>query len=124
MPKIPTTVPTEEQDQIKLATWMTLKGIRFYAIANGGFRKPMEAIRLKRQGVQAGVPDLCIPMPRGGFNGMYLELKRVTGGRLSDNQIYWLEYLRSQGYFADCAYGFDEAKNMITNYLGLKDDCK
>ena len=46
-----------------------------YHIPNGGRRDAKEAAHLKRQGVRAGVPDLCLPVPRGGFHGLYIELK-------------------------------------------------
>jgi hypothetical protein len=117
-------IPTEEQEQIKLATWMTLKGIRFYAIPNGGKRSLTEGVKFKRSGVKSGVPDLCIPQPSGSYHGLYIELKRVKGGKLSETQIEWLNFLREKGYYADVAKGFDEAKEIITHYLSLSDPKK
>lgn len=46
-----------------------------YHIPNGGSRNKAEAANLKRQGVKAGVPDLFLPVPRGGYHGLYIELK-------------------------------------------------
>lgn len=46
-----------------------------YHIPNGGTRNKREAEHLRRQGVKAGVPDLCLPVPRGEFHGLYIELK-------------------------------------------------
>lgn len=112
-------IPTEDQDQAKLCTWMTRSGIRFFAIPNGGTRNLKEAIKFKRCGVQAGIPDLMVPISSGSFHGLFLELKRVKGGRVSDAQVFWLQYLREQGYYADVAYGFDEAQQIIMNYLAL-----
>lgn len=110
---------TELQDQIKLCTWMTKQGIKFYAIPNGGHRHLYEAINLKRSGVQSGVPDLCIPIPSGGYHGCYLELKREKGGKLSDNQHYWIEFLRDKNYYVQVAHGFEEAREIVAHYLGL-----
>jgi len=79
----------------------------------------MEAMRLKREGVQSGVPDLCIPIPCGAYHGLYIEMKRTKNGRVSDNQLYWLEFLRSQMYYAEVAHGCEEAKDIVTHYLSL-----
>mgnify|MGYP004433785991 CR=1 FL=1 len=38
-------------------------------------RDARTAANLKRQGVKAGVPDLHLPVARGGYNGLYIELK-------------------------------------------------
>lgn len=111
--------PTETYEQIRLATWLDKKGIRFFAIPNGGWRSMTEAIKFKRCGVKAGVPDLCIPFPIYPYHGLYIELKRTKGGKLSDEQDNWLNYLRSQGYYAVVAKGFDEAKEIVEHYLAL-----
>lgn len=112
-------IPSEDQEQIKLATWLTKQGIRFYAIPNGGKRNLFEALKLKRMGVSAGIPDLCIPIPSGSYHGLYLELKRAFKGRVSEFQSEWLAFLRENGYFAQVANGFDEAKEMIEHYFSL-----
>jgi hypothetical protein len=113
------TNPTEEAEQIKLAVWLTKQGIKFYAIPNGGSRNLLEAVKLKRSGVQPGIPDICIPVPRSPYHGAYIELKRVKGGKVSDAQHYWLGILRENGYYAEVACGFEEAKEMVMHYLSL-----
>ena len=110
-------IPTEDQEQAKLCTWMTRSGIRFFAIPNGGSRNLAEAVKLKRCGVQRGVPDLAIPIPSGSYHGLYIELKRVSGGKVSEYQVDWLKFLREQGYYAEIAYGFEEAKKIVADYL-------
>jgi|SRR6185369_5625340 len=119
MPRKLNTTPTEDQEQIKLASWLTNQGIKFYAIPNGGSRNVIEAVKFKRCGVQPGIPDLCIPIPSGSYHGLYIELKREKGGRVSDSQIYWLTFLREKGYYADVANGFLEAKEIVLHYLSL-----
>ena len=55
--------------------WVTYQQGRFpelvllYHIPNGGKRDAQTAISLKRQGVKAGVPDLHLPVARGGYHG-------------------------------------------------------
>jgi VRR-NUC domain len=110
-------VPTELVEQIKLATWLDKHGIRFFAIPNGGWRSMSEGVKFKRSGVKSGVPDICIPLPVEPYHGLYIELKRVRGGVLSEVQAEWLEFLNGKGYKASVARGFDEARDIIENYL-------
>ena len=112
-------VPTEDQEQIKFCVWMEKNGIRFYAIPNGGKRNLLEAVKFKRMGVKSGVPDICLPFPSGRYFGAYLELKRIKGGKVSDNQLEWLAFLRSNGYYAEVANGFEEARKFVLHYLSL-----
>jgi hypothetical protein len=70
-------------------------------------------------GVMAGVPDLCIPIPSGAYHGLYIELKRLKGGKVSDSQSDWLLFLREKGYYAEVARGFDEAREMVLHYFAL-----
>ena len=111
--------PTEAEDQIRLATWLTKMGIRFSASANGGSRNYLEAAKLKRMGVSPGFPDIFIPIPSGPYHGLLIELKREKGGKASDAQIGWLTYLRDKGYYAEISHGFEEAKEIVLHYLSL-----
>ena len=87
-----------------------------YHCPNGGRRDAIEGAHLKAQGVRAGVPDLCLPVARGGYHGMYIELKAARG-RLQPTQRAWLDALNAQGYKAVCVYGFDEARIVVEEYL-------
>ena len=88
-----------------------------YHIPNGGSRNKAEAARLKAQGVRAGVPDICLPAARGCYHGLYIELKRRNGGRVSEAQREWIEYLENAGYCARVCHGWDEARETIEKYL-------
>jgi hypothetical protein len=113
-------IPTEFYEQVKLVTWLDKMGIRYYAVPNGGLRSYNEAVKLKRGGVKAGVPDICIPMPFGGCHGLYIELKRTVGGKVSPKQAEWLGFLNEQGHRAVCVKGFEEAKTVVEEYFGWK----
>lgn len=82
-------------------------------------RNAREAARFKRMGVKAGVPDLFLPVPRGGCHGLFIELK-APYGRLSDYQRGWLESLKASGYAVSVCYGYDEARRDILQYLALE----
>ncbi|MBU0991826.1 MAG: VRR-NUC domain-containing protein, partial [Proteobacteria bacterium] len=61
-----------------------------YAIPNGGQRHKAIAQKLKMEGVKKGVPDLCLPVAKKPYNGLYIEMKRRTGGNVSVDQKKWL----------------------------------
>jgi hypothetical protein len=116
-------VPTEAQEQAALFQWIAYKAKQYpelqycYHIPNGGSRNPIEARHLKEQGVKPGIPDLFLPCARGGWHGLYIEMKRRKGGRLSDEQAAMLEALREQGYCAWVCKGANDAIELITEYL-------
>ncbi len=112
-------VPTENEDQIKLSCWLNSKNIRHNANANGAKRTIQAGRKLKAMGMSPGFPDIEIPIPRGKYSGLYIELKRVKGGRLSTEQRDWLVFLRSNNYYAEVAYGFHEAVEIVCTYFGL-----
>jgi hypothetical protein len=111
------TCPTEEQEQIVFVTWLLKQGYKVSGSANGGSRHILEAVKLKRMGVSPGYPDVFVPLKTPKFSGFYVEMKRLTGGKIQQNQIEWLEYLRGQGYYAEVAKGAEEAKKMFHFYV-------
>ena len=92
-----------------------------YHIPNGGLRSKSEAARMKRQGVKAGVPDLLLPVARGGWHGLYIEMK-AEGGRASTEQKKWIAALQEQGYRAEICVGWEAAAKLLTEYLRTGDD--
>lgn len=91
-----------------------------FHIPNGGSRNEIEAKHLKAQGVKAGVPDLCLPVPMGECHGLYIEMK-YGRNKPTPMQREWLEALRQQGYKTAVCYGADEAIAVLKEYLGQKD---
>lgn len=106
-------VPTEYQEQAQVCDWLKARKVYYFAVPNGGSRSsPIEGARLKRIGAKAGVPDLVIVKPAPKHpeaRGVALEMKRKKGGRLSDEQAYWLELLTQCGWLTFVAHGADEA---------------
>jgi hypothetical protein len=112
-------IPSEASEQIKLCVALEKMKVLYYAIPNGGRRDFNEACKFKRMGVQSGVPDLCIPVPRGKYHGMYIEMKRTKKSSVSDNQKYWIGLLNAQGYHAIACAGFPIALEAVLQYLAL-----
>lgn len=117
-------VPNEQQEQFWFVAWLKRNEVRHYHVPNGGFRNAIEAAKFKRLGVSAGVPDICIPYARKGRHGLYIELKRVSGGKLSESQVEWGEFLKSQGYAWHEAKGAREAIRLTCEYLDIKETGK
>lgn len=113
---------TEHDHQVALFQWAArfqkaLPALAMlFAIPNGGARHIATARRLKAEGVKPGVPDLMMPVARGGHHGLFIELK-AKGGRATPEQSGWLERLRAQGYCAAVCVGWDSARALIENYL-------
>lgn len=114
----------EHNEQVALFQWASYyPEIRMFAIPNGGNRNIITATNLKAEGVKAGVPDIFLPLARGEYHGMFIEMKRKKGGRVTPEQKEWIQYLNCEGYFAVVARGCDEAIELIQDYLknSLKD---
>ena len=115
--------PLESEEQSALFKWANLMEKRMpelrllYHIPNGGLRNLPEAVHLTAQGVRRGVPDMCLPVARHGFHGLYIELKRRKGSKTSTEQTEWIDLLTMQGYKAEVCHGFDEARATIEGYL-------
>ena len=88
-----------------------------YAIPNGARTTMGMAKKLKAEGVKTGVPDLCLPVARGGYHALYIEMKRQKLGQLSPAQRRWAELLRSQGNLVVVAKGADRATELLRAYL-------
>ena len=113
---------TEAMHQERLMLWAAVHERDYpelkllHHIPNGGKRNEKEAAHLKRQGVKAGVPDLCLPVARGGYHGLYIELK-LQSNKPTEKQLAFINELNKQGYKAVVCYGWETAQETIENYL-------
>lgn len=119
-------VPTESEEQKALFNWIRLScgkhpELRLaYHIPNEGKRTVASGARLKREGLSPGVPDICVPVAKGKYHALYIELKRREGGKTSKNQEAWIEDLISVGNCAKVCKGWDEARRIIEWYFSLE----
>jgi hypothetical protein len=106
-------LPTEHEEQRELVRWFrqTYKGVRIFAIPNGGQRSRAAAGRLKAEGVSAGVPDLFVPVW-----GLWIEMKRQKGGVVSAEQKDWINYLQSVNHVCIVGKGAEAAKAAISDF--------
>jgi hypothetical protein len=120
------TIFTEEIDHIRVVSWleeMKLRypNLRYYHTPNGGLRNKVTAIKMKALGTKKGVPDLCFPMPRQGFGGLYIEMKRAYGGRLTPEQKDWIKELKFNNYRVEVCEGQEPAMAVIKDYFNDMD---
>jgi hypothetical protein len=87
-----------------------------HAIPNGDWRGWGTGKKLKAQGVIPGIPDLFLPVARGGAHGLYLELKRA-GGTPSAAQWEIMEALHEQKYCVRVCNHLATALEIIEDYL-------
>lgn len=115
-------LPTEHAEQVTLIQWYDgrFNNKALFAIPNGGKRHPKVAAELKREGVRAGVPDLLLPIPSGIYHGLFIELKRQDGGRVSKEQKERIDDLNAAGYKVVVCAGFEAARAEIEAYLAAR----
>lgn len=115
--------PTETVEQQWLFQWARAESgkhpelVLMYHIPNEGKRSRTGGKRAVAEGLKSGVPDICLPVARGGYHGLYIEMKRQQGSYATQKQREWIEALREQGYRAEVCRGFDEASELILAYL-------
>ena len=88
-----------------------------FAVPNGGARSRVEAAIMKAEGVTAGVADLLLLVPRGGWSCLCIEMK-TQKGRQTPEQKAWQEAATSKGgaLYVVCR-SFEEFASYVHNYL-------
>lgn len=118
-------VPFEHDEQVRVVSWARMQERRhpalagLFAIPNGSHKTERSATKFKAEGLKSGVPDLMLAWPAGGHHGLFLEMKRVRGGNVSEAQREWLQRLTDSGYRAEVCRGADEAITLLREYLNI-----
>lgn len=89
-----------------------------HSVPNGGARSARTAGRLKAEGVRRGVPDVLLDVPRGGFHGLRIELKKPGRYSVTPEQREWIAGYIERGYRAEVCVGWIAARDLIVEYLG------
>lgn len=116
--------PTESEEQRTLFRWATLQSLKhpelalMFHVPNEGKRSKVVGGRMKAEGLKSGVPDIFLPVPRGEYHGLFIEMKRIRGGAVTDCQKLWIHDLAHQGYKAVVCRGWQNAADEILKYLG------
>jgi len=119
----------EEEDQKLIFKWWFKQYPNFdkclFSSLNGislGGSKKRRGITIKSakaQGMLNGVSDIQLCVARGGYHGMFIELKRSDGKQydVTDDQWSFIYAMREQGYYATWCAGHKQAIELITDYM-------
>lgn len=119
-------VPTESEEQQALFEWAERLCFRYpelallHHIPNEGKRSKATGTRLKKEGMKSGVPDIHLPVAKGQYHSLYIELKRRRGSSTTKEQNKWLQLLGKYGNRAVRCYGWEEAAKVIAEYLEMR----
>ncbi len=114
----------ESNIQKSFVTWFRLQfpeyALTLTSVPNGGLRGKREAGILKAEGMTAGAADLLLLVPRGGYGALGIEFKTTEKSiRQSPAQKRWQEAFEKAGNKYAIARTFDEAVEVVKNYLNL-----
>lgn len=120
----------ELQKQVAIYIRMQYPDVIFHSDFGSGVKlSPWQARMQKMQnGGRRAWPDMMIAEPIGNYHGLFIELKR-EGARLKKQNGEWasshiaeqnimLNELSNKGYKAEFAIGFEQALDLIDDYLG------
>ena len=112
----------ESTHQKTLFNWANLNRRRYpelillHSIPNGANVTQRNRVRLVLEGLKKGMPDIHLPIPRGSYCSLYLELKS-SRGRLSVYQVDALAMLREFGNLCFVSRSIHESIRIIEKYL-------
>lgn len=122
----------ESELQVAVADYLRLRypDVLFHSDYGSGLKltKGQAMKQYRQNGGRRGWPDMFIAEPSKNCNGLMIELKKA-GTRLKKKDGTWasshleeqnevLNKLQRKGYAAYFAVGFEEAKQIIDDYLG------
>lgn len=87
-----------------------------YHTPNGEYRDERTVMPLALMGVRKGIPDLHLPVSRGGYLTLYLEMKD-TGKSQTPEQVTWQRILEAEGHAYRIAYRWEQGRDYIIEYL-------
>jgi len=112
----------EHLEQCALIEWANLVTGKYpelewlFAIPNGGHRSKAAAGKMKAEGVKKGVFDLCLPVRRGFYSSLWIEMKWGKN-KPSAEQLAFKAFIEGQGGFCVVCWDWEEAKRIIEDYL-------
>lgn len=121
---------TEHQEQVAVVRWFRLQYPRLrgclFAVPNGSHlagtpvQRAKKMQRAKAEGLQVGVSDLFLMVPKGPFAGLWIEMKRekYSPSDVSEEQRAFIALAKDQGYQACVCGGAKAAMATIAGYLG------
>ena len=112
---------SEQSLQSAVVKYIQLKHPRIrYCASLGGIRTSFkQAIKAKQTGYVKGMPDLQIMEARGGYFGLFIEIKQEKRYATKE-QKEWITDLTARGYKALITKGLENCVTAIDDYLKQK----
>lgn len=116
---------TEHQEQcafIEYARFKALLDSRYECVAatpNAGKRSPFAAMRLVKEGMSRGFPDVSVLVPNERHHGLFIEFK-IKPNKVTPDQAAWLKRLALNGYYTAVCWSAAEAIELVDKYLDNK----
>jgi hypothetical protein len=83
-----------------------------------GIKLPLKLLnKALKSGMKKGKPDINLPVPRGGYCGLWIELKAVGGKKPAGDQKRILKHLGREGNAVFACKGSDAAIRTIEAYV-------
>ena len=128
------TAGTEYAHQCALFCWCTLNinkypELKWYHSIQNEEKSgsTVVGVRSKASGKKAGVSDTFLPVKRGLYSGLYIEMKKPSKkpkkkgkGGISEDQAEFGKFVQEQGFGFIVCYSWEEAKNIIIKYLEMR----
>jgi hypothetical protein len=114
----------EHEEQVALIKWCRLNKVKYpelqyiFAIPNAGKRSLKSGKWLVDEGLLTGVYDLFLPVARGIWHGLFIEMK-FGKNDLTENQKTFNNFVYRQKYYTDVCWSWIEAQKTIEFYLNL-----
>jgi hypothetical protein len=125
-------IPLEGKLQNQVCKYLKLQYPRVLFRVDFGAGALLTGKQAKQQQYQqktSGWPDIFICEPKGGFAGLFIELKKEGEVIYKGNGMFKNDHIREQfavhvalrerGFKCEFAKGFDQAKTLIDRYLSL-----
>jgi hypothetical protein len=115
----------EFQSQVALFNWSELLTPLYPALKllrgsmNGVHLTKAQAGKAKAAGMKAGEHDITLPVSRGGYIGLSIELK-YGKNKATKEQLEYGEHLESEGWYVAYFWDWTEAAQLIQKYLDGK----
>ena len=113
--------PTEHQEQCAVVEWLQWRNITFFAVPNSNnmsnanrLQAMRMAVKLKKEGVRAGVSDLVIV---GYDRILFVEMKRLYGGKEREEQEKFRTEVIALNHQAIVCKGAEAAIKAIESWL-------
>lgn len=119
-------ISSEHQEQVALFSWARNKAVLakypelelLSCSLNGVKLGAVQAKKMKAAGMLAGEHDVRLPVARGGYHCLSIEMK-AGDNRPTIKQLDYGTMLEEEGGYVRYCWSFEEAKKVIEDYLKL-----